>query len=291
MLSFKQGTPFAKVTIGGKEKTLMIHDGTETNNVGFDESKFDKLSDKDLNTIKEALDNDNGKYLTGKLKRMYNQIINEGDLGKDFYHENAAVQIIPTEDPDQRDSIYITGPSGSGKSVYVSNFIAEYKKRYPKRNIILISGKDSDPALDKYKIGRIPIDETLVEDPINLDEMVNSLVIFDDIDQLGNKKIQDAVWHLRDKILEVGRSRGISICSVAHQITNYKASRVCLNEADYVVLFCKSGARYGINYFLKKYLGLDNKQIERVMNLPSRAVVIKKTYPMCVIYQNGCFII
>ena len=229
--------------------------------------------------------------MTGKLKLLYNQIINKGDLGKSFHDDDCIFRIVPTDDPDQRDSIYITGPSGSGKSTFVSNFIEEYLRKYPERQIIVFSGKPSDPSLDKWDPLRVPLDYQIVDDPVDLDELEQSLVIFDDIDQLGDKHIQNAVWNLRDRILEVGRSKGISICTVSHQITNYKASRVCLNEADYVVFFPKSGQNYQCNYFLKNYTGLDKKQIKQIMNIPSRAVTLKKTYTMCLIYQNGCYII
>ena len=55
----------------------------------------------------------------------------------------------------------------------------------------------------------------MVDDPIKLDELAKTLVIFDDIDQITDKNIQNAVWNLRDRILEVGRSKGISICCSA----------------------------------------------------------------------------
>ena len=130
----------------------------------------------------------------------------------------------------------------------------------------------------------------MVDDPISLDELANSLVVFDDIDQITDKNIQNAVWNLRDRILEVGRSKGISICVVAHQITNYKQSRICLNESDYVVFFPKSGASYQIKYFLKNYGGLEKVNINKIMNLPSRSVILKKTYPLAVIYNTGVYI-
>ena len=225
------------------------------------------------------------------MKRVYNKIRNKGDLGKSFNDENCICKILPTGDPDQRDSIYITGPSGSGKSTFVSSFMSEYRRKYPKRSIFLFSAKDEDPALDIHKLFRVPLNQGMVQDPITLEELEKPLVVFDDIDQISDKNIQNAVWGLRDQILEVGRSKGISICTVAHQITNYKASRICLNEADYVVMFPKSGAKYQMTYFLKNYAGMGKDDIKKLFNLNSRAVVLKKNYPMCVIHQTGCYVI
>ena len=187
--------------------------------------------------------------------------------------------------------MYVAGPSGSGKSTFISQFIEEYKERYPERDVVLFAGKSEDPVLDKWGPLRVKMDMNLVEEPMELEELRNSLVIFDDADQITDKYVQAAVWKLRDQILEIGRSLGISVCTVAHQITNYKASRICLNEADYVVFFPKAMGKRGIRYFLKNYAGLEKDQINRIMNLSGRAVVLKQKSPPCIIHQCGCYFI
>lgn len=295
MLSFKKGTPFAKI-IGGPSngKVLHIHDGSSTSedydcDYVYDVRKLEKYDTEQLKLLTDALDKDNPEWLTTDLKHIFRKIKYKGNLGKEFNDGNCITKIIPTNDPDQRDSIYITGPSGSGKSTFVAGFMDEYRQKYPRREIYLFSSKSEDPALDAHRPLRVPLDSGMVEDPITLEELEGSLVVFDDIDQIGNKSIQNAVWGLRDQILELGRSKGISICTVSHQVTNYKASRICLNESDYVIVFPKSGARYQIQYFLKNYAGLDKEQIKKVFGLPTRAVILRKLYPMCVIYQNGCY--
>ena len=295
MLSFKRGFPIAHVVGGsGPNKILKVHDGTESetdDDYEYDSEKLEKYDSEHLGLLKTALDKDNPEWLTGDMKRIFVKIKNKGDLGKSWKDDNCICKIIPTDDPDQRDSIYITGPSGSGKSTFVAQFIGEYKKKFPKRLVYLFSSKEEDPALDKFKPLRVPLNDGMVADPIVLDELEKSLVVFDDIDQIGNKALQNAVWGLRDQILELGRSKGISICTVAHQITNYKASRICLNESDYVVFFPKSGAKYQMTYFLKNYAGMGKDDIKRLFELNSRAVILKKTYPMCVIHSCGAYVV
>ena len=292
MLSHKNGKSFAVIKKNNKIKEVKIHDDSNKNKKKyvFDESKLDHLDQFQLDNLKYALiKKDISLLADSELKKYYNKIMNNGDLGKHISGCDA-VRILPTEDKNQRDSIMICGPSGAGKSVFVSQFMDEYIHKYPERNIVLFSMKPEDKALDRYKPMRIPLDEDLVDDPVKLNELENSLVIFDDIDQITNKDVQNAVWNLRDRILEVGRSKGISICTVSHQVSNYRATRVCLNESDYVVIFPKSGGRYQINYFLKTYCGFDKDQINLIMSLPTRWVIVKKTYPMCVMYQNGIYI-
>ena len=139
------------------------------------------------------------------------------DIGHSFHSDDSCVNICPNDDPDQRDSIYVTGPSGTGKSTWIGQFIAEYKLKYPKRKVILFSAKPSDPVLDAHHVIRIPVDyENMVANPVELDELEKSLTLFDDIDQFGDKEVQHGIYKLRDQILEVGRSKGISIITVSH---------------------------------------------------------------------------
>ena len=263
---------------------IFIHDGMD----GVSDTLED-LSGGELLQLKNALRGGAAK-LNGKLKKVWENA-GGSDIGDSFQSDEYHFNIVPTNDPDQRDSIYVTGPSGSGKSCWIAQFIAEYNDVYPDRDVVVFSAKNEDPALDQFDVIRIPLNEGLVNEPVELEELKNSLVIFDDIDQLSPKDLQEAVWKLRDKILEVGRSLGISICTVAHQITNYKASRVCLNEADYVVFFPKSGSSHQIKYFLKNYAGMDKEQISKVMKLKSRSAILKKTYPMAMVYSNGCYVV
>jgi GTPase SAR1 family protein len=293
MLSFKRGNPVARI-VGGKcnGKILKVHDGTNIDeDYTYNVSKLERYDKEHLKLLKDALDKDNPEWLTGDMRKIFTKIKNRGDMGNQFKDDNCLCKIIPTDDPDQRDSIYITGPSGSGKSTFVSQFMEEYRKKYPDRPIWLFSSKPDDPALDVHHPDRVPLTDHMVDEPITLDELEQSLVIFDDIDQIRDKAIQNAVWGLRDSILELGRSKGISICTVSHQITNYKATRICLNESDYVVMFPKSGAKYQMNYFLRNYAGMSKEDIKKVFGLNSRAVILKKSYPMCVIHKNGVYVV
>jgi Mor family transcriptional regulator len=45
----------------------------------------------------------------------------------------------------------------------------------------------------------------LIDDPITLEELSDSVSIFDDIDVIPNKKVREAVYSLLNQILETGR--------------------------------------------------------------------------------------
>ena len=58
-----------------------------------------------------------------------------------------------------------------------------------------------------------------------------------------------------------------------------------------LTVFPKSGSSQQIRYCLKQYYGLNNKQINAILSLPSRWITIYKNYPMCVLYEKGAFVI
>ncbi len=206
------------------------------------------------------------------------------------------VKIIPCIDPEDRDTIYTCGKSGSGKSYWVGNYIEEYKKVFPNNNIIVFSLKARDKALDKHNPIRIDLDEELYENPIHIDEIANSLVIFDDIDSMDskiskkNKMIKAAIMLLKDNILQVGRSNHITIAVTSHNVTDYKESRIVLQEASLITLFPHSGTPKQIIYCLKEYAGLADEQIKKILKLPSRWVTIRLNAPIAVIYEKGIYL-
>ena len=297
MLSFKEGKPFARI-IGGSQnnKILRIYCDDKkpvvNDDVNLSEKKLSGLNKNELEILKDSYENNNDKMLKGKLKRIYNKSKSNGiGIGREINLEDGVMTIVPTDDPNQVDFIYITGPSGSGKSTFIGDFAHQYLKAFPSRRIILFSAKKEDEVLDKYRPIRILPTMNLVNDPIKLEELEDSLCIFDDCDTIEDRKVQEYIHKLRDKLLEEARSKRVSVCTVSHQITNYKNSRISLNEADYVIFFPKSGARYQVNYYLKNYAGLDKEQIKKVFELPSRWACLKKKYPLAIIHQSGAFLL
>lgn len=234
----------------------------------------------------------------GKMGKLYD------DAKADLMNKNMSEIVItdgilvpvPSVDKKehQRDSIYIAGPTGSGKSTYAAAYIKEYKKMFPMNKIYVFSRLSEDPALDKLGVIRVMIDEKLVEDPIEPKELAGkngSLVVFDDIDTIPDKKMNESVRKLRDDILETGRKLNIYIISTAHQITNYKQTRTLLNEANSATFFLGGGSNYHIKRFLTVYGGLDKANRDRVINLPSRWATIHLKYPAYILYQTGIYLI
>lgn len=205
-------------------------------------------------------------------------------------------KIIPCVNPDDRDLCYVAAKSGAGKSTWVGSYIEQYRKLFPENKVILFSLKNEDKALDKYLPIRISLNEELFDNPIQLDEIKNSLVIFDDIDSMDeklskrSKMIKLAIMNLKDMILQVGRSYHIYAAITSHNVTDYQKSRIVLQEASMITLFPSSGSTKQLKYCLATYAGLNDEQIDRIKNLPTRWVTVRLTAPITVIYERGVFI-
>jgi energy-coupling factor transporter ATP-binding protein EcfA2 len=180
----------------------------------------------------------------------------------------------------EREILYITGPSGSGKSTYTRKYLEQYKKKYKNREIYLFSSLPSDESLDKIKPKRIKLDESMYTDPIKVDELSESICIFDDTDVISEKKVREAVYDVLNQVLEIGRHYKIHCVVTNHLPTNGKDTRRILNEAHTVTYFPHS-AGGKIKYMLEEYVGLDKKQIAYMKKQNSRWATIYKNYPQC----------
>lgn len=215
---------------------------------------------------------------------------NKEIANREFKVTDGYIQLLPNT--KTRDTNYIAGKSGSGKSTWISKYLSWYKKMYPDNKIFLFSRLAEDEVLDQYNPIRISLNEELVTDPIDPDEeLCDSLCIFDDTDTIKDKNIKKAINDLKDDILQIGRHENVFVCIVSHLINNYKETRTILNESMYITFFPSSGSPHGIRYMLKNNMGLDKKQIERIMNLPSRWVTLKNSCPLAVIYETGVYLL
>lgn len=203
--------------------------------------------------------------------------------------------LYPVPDIDGRQVVYIAGPSGSGKTTYSTNYIKEFHRIFPRNNIFVFSRLEKDPVLDKVNPKRILLDNSLIDDPIDIHKefQEGDLILFDDCDTIQDKKLKDAISRLKNDILETGRHMCLYIIITSHLINgnDRKDTRTILNEAHSLTVFPKSGSAYGIKYVLKNYIGLSNDQIEEILSLPSRWVTIGKNYPQYVFYEKGAYLV
>jgi hypothetical protein len=205
---------------------------------------------------------------------------------------NEVLEPIPS--PHKPDRTLVSGGSGVGKSTLVMEMIAKYAKFHPKNRIVLFL-RQEDPAFDRLddidaEVTEIIVDEKILEMKITLDDLEDSLVVFDDMDNITNKKLNEFVHRIVNDILTNGRKRNISCTYINHAFLSGLQSKIVNHESNKVFFFPASGIRQTIA-FLKEYLGMLKHEIETVTKLPSRWVMISRTSPRYVLYEKGALII
>lgn len=194
--------------------------------------------------------------------------------------------------PSEEDRIiYIAGPAGSGKSTYAGKYIELYLKLFPDAQFFVFSRLNEDPAFDHLNPHRVTIDESLITEPIDITEDVtpDSIILFDDIDTIQDKKLQLAVNKLKADILEIGRHQNIRCVITCHLINPNEraAARTLLNEMQTMTVFPNAGSTYQIEYALRKYFGFSVKQIRTLLDIKdSRWLTIFKNYPQVILTEN-----
>lgn len=205
------------------------------------------------------------------------------------------LSILPNYNSTQREILYIAAPSGSGKSTIASKYAEFYRKLHPKQDIYLFSKVENDPAFKNVKrLYTIKANESLLEDGIDTKELSNSLVIYDDVDTVPNKDLYKMLTANIIDILETGRHRNTSVIITSHLINGNDRAKTksIMNESHKIVIYPKTTSWHSIKYFLKNYIGIDDKDVyDYVKNLKSRWVCIHKNHPQYILHENGAMII
>jgi hypothetical protein len=193
----------------------------------------------------------------------------------------------------ERSILYITGQSGSGKSYYTTEYVNNYKKTFPKNDVILVSAVKDISTIDKIKkLKKVDITKPeFLSTEVPLEELKDSCIIFDDVDSIGNKQIKKKVWELMSNVLTMGRHFNITAIITYHVATAGAETKLILNETQSITFFPSASGGRTLKYLLDSYLGLDKKQIEKIKSLDTRWVTICKSFPKVVLYENGSYIL
>jgi hypothetical protein len=244
-----------------------------------------------MNRLQEAMSKGiPPEHLVGEseeVKHLYSRI--QSEQSKDtsvVLPDDCSFQLLPPSDPNTRSVWYIAGASGSGKS-YIARQLAEaYKKMFPKREIYLISKLNEDSTLDTMKVGkpkRIKV-QSLVDDYPTIEEFRDCMVIFDDYDTFQGAEAK-AVQQLINDLAIQARHTNTSMLCLTHYITNYKATRLLLNEAQYFVVYPQATSYHALSYLLKTHIGMDADEIKNLRKL-GRWVCVSKNFPQYLISQH-----
>lgn len=300
----KGSVPIAIVKGGDYDKEVLFLNSDDANI---------KKPIKEINALKYASDFKNLKMKTNEkntmiyklqealYKNIPPEMLMENDNIKNLYTKikeddkndtsielptDASFHLIPTPDPKVRQVWYITGQSGSGKSFIARGLAEHYKKLFPDREIYLISKLNEDSTLDTMKIGkpkRINV-QSLIDDPPDINEFKNCMVIFDDYDSFPDKTGK-VVQQLIDDLAIQGRHTNTTILCLTHFTTNYKKTRLLLGEATNIVVYPQSTSSHALKYLLGTHFGLSKDDLSSLKKM-GRWVSIGKNYPSYLISEH-----
>ena len=291
-LSLDRGERKIAKVLSGKQKGKDIYLNTgETGNVGMLSKKFfekyKKLKKSKAKKLKRALEWGE-RPEEPDLQEIYDSAAEDiKKISTDKFKLDGKLSPVPQDGIIEK--IYVSAPSGAGKSTWCSNYIKKYKKMFPENEVYVFSTVEEDEALDKHDPIRVDLHE-LVEG-VNPYDYEYSLCVFDDVDSITETPIRNSVIALRGWLLEQGRHIKARMLCTSHILMNYKSTRRLLNEATAVVMFPKAGSTYQIKKFLEKYVGMDSKDITKLLRLDSRWVAVYKTYPTFIMYEKGVYLL
>ena len=213
-----------------------------------------------------------------------NDLILEGD--------DEHFQLVPNT-KKERSCHAIFGQAGSGKSWWCCEYIKEYIKAYPKRPVYLFTTITSDIGClkDIRKIKIIELNNEFAQDDIPMEELKQSLCLFDDIDNIRDKQLKKKLFQTLNDCLQVGRKFEIDVLITFHVATAGNDTKIILNECNSVSFNYKTFGNRALKYLLDAYLGLDKKQIERIKKLEGRMITVLKTYPKLVLSEKELYIL
>lgn len=228
-----------------------------------------------------------------RSKKDDNLVIDENNVFNLPKQNELEMRLSPEHDKDQNFRIVVCAPSGSGKSTWVKNFIIDYRKKYPKKLVLLFSRHDSDPSIDAANPTRVKITEAdLINclrngEPLFKNEnLSNTLCIFDDTFSAESKIMTNYYYMLASDLVQNGRKLGIDIIFVLHN-TDYSKTRFLFSEATHFVFFLRSGSTAMYNRLLEQYIGIKDKKIlKKLFNLPTRWVVFSNIAPIYIMTEN-----
>ena len=206
--------------------------------------------------------------------------------------EDQYFQLIPNPETE-RQILYITGSSGSGKSYFTKKYCREFARVFPKRPIYLISSVEKDESVDDIKnLKRMKIkSKEFLEEDFVIDDFKDCLVIFDDTDCITDKKLRTKVNAILGMILETGRHSNTYCIYTSHLATAGNDTKRILNESHSITFFPKTMGGRMMKYLCENYLGLDKKEIDHLKRIPSRSITVMKTYPKVVLGDKDVFLL
>ena len=186
---------------------------------------------------------------------------------------------------NQRAAIYVAAPSGSGKSTLASGLIKsirELRKDKTRKVVVFTSNPIPDPAFEPIEnLVVFPFDNPGFE-VITPDMIQDNIIIFDDWENISDKKLFKQVIYFIKMILEQTRKVGVDVIVISHQIKQGLITKPIIYECtDYYLSFASN--KNACIKFLESYLDLPKKTLKELnakKYKPYTFCLFRKSFPM-----------
>ena len=208
-------------------------------------------------------------------------------------HGNINISPIPPIIKNQRVAVYISGASGSGKSMMAARIAKQLQSRikpmfktasYDRKTkrmkqskmrvVFFTGGVEEDPAFNIFD--KKDTDEFLEifmqKDPlfvnVTTDDLKDTICIFDDYENLQPASLAVFTFNFIKKLLEVSRKNNTQIIVINHQSQNYNLTKPIIFECNSYILFPWANKNSSIK-FLESYGNTDKNEIRDMINSSS----------------------
>lgn len=240
-------------------------------------------------------------------------------IGEYFEIKDGNFTILPTpykppenlggrDDPEgKRDVYYLTGGSGCGKSYQSARYAQNYRRMYPNNNIILISHQPPTEKKDPMSLEHLDCiffdlrnhkvceNNFVGPNKLTIQELADSLVIFDDYENIRDKAVYKGVFNLILDILFTGRHYRCSTMLIRHTRTSQTETTQILTETPWICLFPGGITAESIEYFSNRYCGISKKNMREILHYchknNERYMYCHCNYPIMVVTDHSIRII
>lgn len=221
--------------------------------------------------------------------------------------DNDFFRVVPETRPKHHDVVVLCSMPGAGKTTFIKNYIDDFFKLFPEaENAVLFTSRDEenkDEGLESVlnKINYITIDESIIDDPIEISdlrtkneegEIIPRLIIADDYENL-EKKIANSFFNFLQKCIKNGRKDGIYvlIANTVIPISGNVAYANILSNCTKFIYFPRKEPS-NLTYVLNKYFGINERIFTTMRNFyHSRWLAIcGHGEQMCFISETNCVI-
>lgn len=191
---------------------------------------------------------------------------------------------------NEHEMLFITGAPNCGKTYFLNEYVKAYKKIF-EREVFLFTCVEVDDTLakDEELYIRVPIDDNLLEEPLKLEDLSNSLCVFDDIESSEYPKATNYAYSLLSQLCKAGRHNNISVAFINQECRMGKKTKAILTMLTRLVIFPQSASFYQTSKLLADYIGISKGQIIDILKMKSRWVVINRSTPQYVLYEGGAY--